>query len=202
MAEPLRKYSKEVVGETSPSNFMDQWMDSPEEVRMGDAYNRWTKGPVAISKQKTNTPDFREVTGLLSKRALGPQRMSATATGNPNWKEMQHTLAHEAIHKVVGDNRGMIPIGDAVLPEPSQFEEMAGYPPHTQEKDIWDMSQRQGDPDREIPAYMSAYKPGELLGVKPEDAEEYVSRLIPKMTPKSANTLQRIRATHKAVQGQ
>lgn len=106
-----------------------------------------------------------------------PRSRSITLTVTPisTYEQMQHIANHEDVHAVldsIGRRRAPLPPSANSLP-PDDLEKRYNFAPLDIET-RWDMSHRAGQFNAEIPAYLTAYRPGEIYGVNPDMAKQWV----------------------------
>ncbi len=175
--------------------------DERRGVFYGPAESRFTQTPISIGPPP-DTINRESVTGVYNRpwTGTGPQQPTiqiyqpAQAAGQPaqpaSWEDINRAIHHEDIHAAIGGNRGTL------------------YPPlvnpgtgdRSSVMAAWEQSNRIGDPLRELPAYMGAYKPGDLQGVTPEMASAWISKYADQLKPEMKEKLMRIASSGQSIQ--
>lgn len=106
-------------------------------------------------------------------------RKSITVNFTPDavFERIQGVIRHEDAHAVldsVGRSGTALPPPLRVIP-PNPLQFANANLPSTSLDQTWTASGRAGGFDAEIPAYMIAYRPGELPGITPDMAERWVN---------------------------
>jgi len=200
----------------------DPWDAAAQSITSNDAYSRFTRAPIKLSNydriiqaihdkldwlgakpttRPTPTPDNP------SSGEYDPSKHQIFVNlhgQHPTYSDMQTTLHHEDIHAALAQYLGANKAPTPNIIDTSSFGNML--------KSLWSMpsvnavdafyrGHRAGDPALEVPAYMGAYKPGELPGMTPKDREMYLHGLYATLPDGLTRLLKRIVASHDASQG-
>ncbi len=129
-----------------------------------------------------------DVTGqtVLSSATNTQPVIGINPSSKSNLSDINSAIAHEDIHSLLGKL-----IGQWTTPETSNNKDM---------EFLFNRSQRAGNTQKELPAYMGAFRQGEIPYVHSEDADKWNEQFLAGLPPEAARTLRRIISSAKASQ--
>lgn len=165
-------------------------------------FSRFTKTPMTILG---HNPYTRKMSANKSVGLYHPDRKNAEVIlppQNPTWADLQGTIHHEDTHAALDQaGKSMADFADNLFTQRTDPSAI-GMGPHpiTFMLDAFDDSRRMGNAYSELPAYMTAYKPGEIQGITPEMAADWLQRYISSLPSNAGKTVSRISESNKAAQ--
>ena len=141
-----------------PSPGMSELISQSAGLRQPQAMGRFTKTPIYIDKDNMGIND--ESTGYYYNKPSAKIILRPTASSS--FGENERVLAHEQIHALLDKYGNPVP----------------NTPNTPLIRSLFNESDRAGNPDREIPAYMGAYKEGQVDFVTPQDRQDFVQKYI------------------------
>ncbi len=175
--------------------------DAARRITDTTAGSRFTRTPIHI--MSTPGRGRSEIDGqTVGQYSKDPSNMSIYLGDNPTWRDMQNAIHHEDVHATLA------PIDSNYGSTTMNSDLMYAHPPSgsTYPTGPFDLlgdfhgSGRRGDPLREIPAYMSAYKENQMEWVSPAMASEWLQRYVTSLPPATGRQIQRISDSNKASQ--
>lgn len=154
-SEPSSKYKGQPP---PPLPGMGELIGQSVGLRQPQAMGRFTKTPIYIDKDNMGIND--EVTGGYYSRPN--PKIVVRPTASSSFGEEGRVLAHEQIHALLDKYGNPVP----------------NTPNTPLIRNLFNESDRAGNPDREIPAYMGAYKEGQVDFVTPQDRQDFVQKYI------------------------
>lgn len=154
-SEPSSKYKNQPP---EPSPGMSELIGQSAGLRQPQAMGRFTKTPIYIDKDNMGIND--ESTGYYYNKPSAKIILRPTASSS--FGENERVLAHEQIHALLDKYGNPVP----------------NTPNTPLIRNLFNESDRAGNPDREIPAYMGAYKEGQVDFVTPQDRQDFVQKYI------------------------
>ena len=171
-SEPSSKYSNQPP---PPGPGIGELIEQSAGIRQPQAQGRFTRTPIYIDKDNLGLND--ETTGQYFNRPN--PKIVVRPTGSSSFGEDSRVIGHEQIHALLDKN------GNPKPPAPDT-------PLLNKVLQSFRTGDRAGMEDREIPAYMGAYEPGQLDNVSEKDSQDWMNEYM-KFLPKPAqDTLQKI----------
>ena len=178
------------------------------------AMSRFTRTPIQITNIKGLADDLSKSLGVKvivegedkqPESATGEydpdtKNISVDLRGKPKFKDLMRTIEHEDVHALLAKEEGnrryklADPSGtlkhliSLFLPDNTDYDARTAF----------FRSNRSGDVNRELPAYMVAYEPGQLQGLTREQRDKWLQRYLPTLKDSTRKTLLKIIAAHDA----
>jgi len=127
----------------------------------------------------------RKILGTANEGFEGDGEISIDLHGKPSYKDLAHIIHHEDVHALLDPLPDLRPLGGAI---------------DQKARAAWTRSDRGGHITMELPAYMIAWRPGDLKGFSTEDRNAWLKKFLPTMPPKTQAMMLRIMASHDASQ--
>lgn len=186
-----------------PQDHKKELIDNATKMYLGtNAVSRSTKQPIGftdVTKYPYYDPLFfggeHESTGRYRHIPGTPETLEVTNyKRNPEWPDVMGTVYHELFHNLF--NKAGIPRpGESMYKAESPSSEIAG-PMFSK----FLISERAGDPVKELPAYMGAYVKNEIPGVDQKMRSDYLSELFKTLPTHVAEQFIRMMQNYQASQ--
>lgn len=196
-----------------PPPFIDPYDDAIQNIVNATAQSRFTKTPINISnpnkvidlinknlgfKTDAQSSDFNEV-GPRSSYSPETNQISIGLGPNPTYNDFANDLSHENIHAVLKRQ----PYQLSFQPKDYIKNLARNFFSPLEERALSGFAQgnRAGNANLELPAYMGAFKPGELKGINDDDRMMFLRSFLPTLNDTQRNLLVRIIVNNAAAQG-
>ncbi len=187
----------ETFAQGDPNNPFDA---AAMRIQSTQADSRFTRTPISIENYDQNKPT--NVTGAYDP---GDAVISVNASGQPTYADLMNTISHEDIHSLLDDDHrhqvGVVP--QAGARDPSSVVNYLGSmfaPPAEAAGRGFQEGKRSGVMGDELPAYVGAYKTGQLAGFTPEQRAQWMRMYTPSLDAARQRTMFRIMQAHDASQ--
>lgn len=168
-----------------------------------EAQSRFTRTPVKIKNLDLVSKRIAQLTGGKLQNAIKEHEAEGSYSPeinqirvqlfgqNPNYRDLANAIHHEDIHALLRNEPIPIPSESDYSSIPNFFSAMLNQP-YINASNAFLRGSRGGNLDRELPAYVGAYKSDQLPGFTPEQASQYVNLIMKNMKPEIASKYKRI----------
>lgn len=169
-----------------------------------DAYARFSRAPInfkdfgMLMRSIGGGAQFQGATNPSGEYLPGDKRISVTVPPGSSFDDVQNIIRHEDTHATldkVGRVDSIIPQNLLATPPTTRIDKffmgLMG-PSNSGLVDSWLNSRRGGEFNAELPAYMTAYRPGELPGVTAPQSESWVNSYAPTLPSQARDQVLRM----------
>ncbi len=180
----------------------DEAANNINEPRM--AQSRFTRTPITIERKSSANSIVGDPNNVISTGVYRPDNNQINVQlpqSKPSWSDMQNTIHHEDIHALLHSikrDRSILPPEMLRIPSNEMRSGVKGIDTFLPEN--FGMSDRAGNLNAEIPAYMGAYQQGQIPKVTPEMSKDWIQRYIQSLPSIVGNQYRRINESNEAAQ--